>query len=179
MKNYQLLLLSTLLAAPVATTAVHAEDPPPLPPNPFSNLPANNDSSFDNPFEDEEGEDAGEQAPQANGRATPPRRSGGSSNSGRSGGGSPGTLPNQPALDAPNAKDIVDNFDYPDAEILDVAKAIAKLTRKNFIYNPQDIKGRISVVSQTPITVGDAWNAFLTAINMKGFALVPSGKYLR
>ncbi|RZA06707.1 MAG: type II secretion system protein GspD [Proteobacteria bacterium] len=180
MKNYQLLLLSTLLAAPVATTAVRAEDPPPLPPNPFSNLPANNDSSFDNPFEDEEGEDASEQAPQAAGRpAGAGARRNNNANSNRGASGSPGTLPNQPALDAPNAKDIVDNFDYPDAEILDVAKAIAKLTRKNFIYNPQDIKGRISVVSQTPITVGDAWNAFLTAINMKGFALVPSGKYLR
>ena len=70
-------------------------------------------------------------------------------------------------------------FRSPDAEILDVAKAIAKLTGKNFIYNPQDIKGRISVVSQTQITVCDAWNAFLAALNMRGFALVPTGKYLR
>ncbi len=78
-----------------------------------------------------------------------------------------------------SCKEVVENFDYPDAEILDVAKAIAKLTAKNFIYNPQDIKGRISVVSQNQITVCDAWNAFLTALNLKGFALVPSGKYLR
>jgi general secretion pathway protein D len=176
MKNYKLLLLSSLLAANI----VQAEEPPPLPPNPFSNLPANNENAFNSPFEDdfEEGEDAGEQAPQATGRrAPPPGGSRGAVGGGSSGGA--GIIPGQPALDAPNAKDIVDNFDYPDAEILDVAKAIAKLTRKNFIYNPQDIKGRISVVSQTPITVADAWNAFLTAINMKGFALVPSGKYLR
>ncbi|MGZ6264526.1 MAG: type II secretion system secretin GspD, partial [Bdellovibrionota bacterium] len=40
-------------------------------------------------------------------------------------------------------------------------------------------KGTVSVVSQTQITVCDAWNAFLTALNVRGFALVPSGKYLR
>lgn len=179
MKNVTYLLISSMLAS----NFVHAEEPPPLPPNPFSNLPSNNENAFNSPFEDdfeERGEDDGAPAPQATGRAAP-----GAPSSARRGGaptgnpGSPGLIAGQPALDAPNAKDIVDNFDYPDAEILDVAKAIAKLTRKNFIYNPQDIKGRISVVSQTPITVADAWNAFLTAINMKGFALVPSGKYLR
>ena len=188
MKNNKLLLLSSLPALLLAATIVRAEDPPPLPPNPFSNLPANSEGNFENPFEDDfEGEDAGEQAPQAGRRANPAGggafRGSNNMGAGRGGhagnGGSPGILPGQPALDAPNAKDIVDNFDYPDAEILDVAKAIAKLTRKNFIYNPQDIKGRISVVSQTPITVADAWNAFLTALNMKGFALVPSGKYIR
>jgi general secretion pathway protein D len=94
----------------------------------------------------------------------------------------PSTAPQSSAINRlppANAKEIVENFDYPDAEILDVTKAISKLTGRNFIYNPQDIKGRISVVSQTSITVADAWNAFLTALNMKGFALVPSGKYLR
>jgi general secretion pathway protein D len=160
-----------------------AEDPPPLPPNPFSNLPANPEAGF-NPFEDEMDEQRAEDMFGGEKSAPPPRSSNSGSGGGitistpRDGGGKP-KASNSVGLNPANAKDIVENFDYPDAEILDVAKAISKLTGRNFIYNPQDIKGRISVVSETSITVGDAWNAFLTALNMRGFALVPSGKYLR
>lgn len=180
------MILATLL---MATQVVRAEDPPPLPPNPFSNLPPNADGSV-SPFEEEFDEVDFEEDPFQNqgasrpGLSTPPPPRGGSTGGGSrpsvgSGSGSGMGQTSAPRLEPANAKDVVENFDYPDAEILDVAKAIAKLTGKNFIYNPQDIKGRISVVSQTPITVGDAWNAFLTALNMRGFALVPSGKYLR
>lgn len=76
-------------------------------------------------------------------------------------------------------REVVENFDYPNAELLDVAKAISKLTGRNFIYNPQEVKGRISIVSETPITVEDAWKAFLTALDMKGYTVIPSGEYLR
>lgn len=77
------------------------------------------------------------------------------------------------------SREVVENFDYPNAELLDVAKAISKLTGRNFIYNPQEVKGRISIVSETPITVNDAWKAFLTALDMKGYTVIPSGEYLR
>jgi general secretion pathway protein D len=164
------------------SSAALAEDPPPLPQNPFSNLPANSEGSF-SPFEDDFDEGEGGEAETEGPRPTDSGRAnliGGNPMPGKSSSASrPSTNPGVSRLEPANAKDTVENFDYPDAEILDVTKAIAKLTGKNFIYNPQDIKGRISVVSQTPITVGDAWNAFLTALNMKGFAMVPSGKYLR
>jgi general secretion pathway protein D len=187
MKNYKTLLVYSLLATTLASGKAAAEEPPPLPANPFSNLPANAD--MNSPFEDDfdAGEDAAPSAPRSAPSGAPgfrrnnaPGVTGSGSPAGRlNGGGKSTNVPGQPRIEPPNAKDLVENFDYPDAEILDVAKAIAKLTSRNFIYNPQDIKGRISIVSQTPITVGDAWNAFLTAINMRGFALVPSGKYLR
>ncbi len=175
----------------LASQAAVADDPPPLPPNPFSNLPPNSDGSvspFEEDFDDGEFEEdpfntpssAGASRPGLN-NSSPPRPTGAATRPGigSAPGGMNASTPTATRLEPANAKDVVENFDYPDAEILDVAKAIAKLTGKNFIYNPQDIKGRISVVSQTPITVGDAWNAFLTALNMRGFALVPSGKYLR
>lgn len=188
MKNLTLLTLISFISA----TAVRAEDPPPPPPppNPFSNLPSGGSEGFtpfDDDFDDGGGFDTGtdpgafmnrdsDKNPGSNvGR---PADTGGS----RGGGTTVVTAEGgkQQRLAPPaSCKEIVENFDYPDAEILDVAKAIAKLTAKNFIYNPQDIKGRISVVSQNQITVCDAWNAFLTALNLKGFALVPSGKYLR
>lgn len=159
-----------------------AEDPPP-PPNPFANMPSEKGFS---PFEDDfdAGDDFGGETPSRPSVNSAPPRGAAPGSSVRTNGVNV-SVPRQgggtssPKMDPANSKDTVENFDYPDAEILDVAKAIAKLTGKSLIYNPQDIKGRISIVSETTITVGDAWNAFLTALNMKGFALVPSGKYLR
>ncbi len=75
-------------------------------------------------------------------------------------------------------KAVITDFNYPDADIMDIAKTIGKLTGKNFIFD-KNVKGRISIVSNSPITVGDAWKAFLTALDMNGFALIPSGKYIR
>jgi general secretion pathway protein D len=76
------------------------------------------------------------------------------------------------------SKEMVTDFNFPDADIMDIARTLGKLTGKNFIYD-KDVKGRISLISNSPITVGDAWRAFLTSLDMSGFALIPSGKYLR
>jgi general secretion pathway protein D len=76
------------------------------------------------------------------------------------------------------SKEVVTDFNFPDADIMDIAKALGKLTGKNFILD-KDVKGRITIISNSPITVGDAWKAFLTALDINGFALIPSGKYIR
>lgn len=76
------------------------------------------------------------------------------------------------------SKELVTDFNFPDADILDIAKTLGKLTGKNFILD-KDVKGRITIVSNSSITVGDAWRAFLTALDINGFALIPSGKYIR
>lgn len=198
--------LILLLASPLAPSA-KADNPPPPPPNPFSNLPAagsENVTPFDDDFDDGSGamDDTNTHAPKTFNATGNGGNSGGfppdsSSPAGRAiglpgraspsvGGGRSGFIgggesrQNGGKIAAPaSCKEVVENFDYPDAEILDVAKAIGKLAGKNFIYNPQDIKGRISLQSQTQITVCDAWNAFLTALNIKGFAIIPSGKFLR
>lgn len=75
-------------------------------------------------------------------------------------------------------RNVVENFNYPDADIMEIAKTLGKLTGKNFIFD-KDVKGRISIISNSPITVSDAWKAFLTALDMNGFSLIPSGKYIR
>ncbi|HTL10836.1 MAG TPA: secretin N-terminal domain-containing protein, partial [Bdellovibrionota bacterium] len=76
------------------------------------------------------------------------------------------------------SNEVVTDFNYPDVDILDLAKTMGKLTGKNFIFD-KDVKGRVSLVSNSPITVGDAWRAFLTALDMNTFTLIPSGRYIR
>lgn len=75
-------------------------------------------------------------------------------------------------------KEKVTDFNFPDADILDIAKTLGKLTGKNFIFD-KNVKGRITIVSNSPITVGDAWKAFLTALDINGYTVIPSGPYLR
>jgi general secretion pathway protein D len=79
---------------------------------------------------------------------------------------------------AEGSKDIITDFNFPDADILDIARTLGKLTGKNFILD-KDVKGKITIISNSPITVGEAWKVFLTALDINGFALIPSGKYLR
>lgn len=126
--------------------------------------------------------------PPGNGRATAPSMSMDESPQSFSAGGSPpgGVIPakKSPSLVEINSetgegsKEVVTDFNFPDADILDIAKTLGKLTGKNFILD-KDVKGRITIISNSSITVGDAWRAFLTALDINGFALIPSGKYIR
>ncbi|MCB0378843.1 MAG: type II secretion system secretin GspD [Bdellovibrionales bacterium] len=77
-----------------------------------------------------------------------------------------------------NFPDLIESFDYPNADIMDVAKAISKLTKKNFIFEP-GVRGKISIVAPSKITVAEAWEAFLSALAMNGFTIVPAGKFLK
>ncbi|MGE0616818.1 MAG: secretin N-terminal domain-containing protein, partial [Bacteriovoracia bacterium] len=76
------------------------------------------------------------------------------------------------------SNEIITDFNYPDAEVMDIAKTLGKLTGKNFILD-KGVKGKVTIISNSPITVGDAWKAFLTALDINGFTLIPSGKYIR
>ncbi|NDG84166.1 MAG: hypothetical protein EBX52_03900, partial [Proteobacteria bacterium] len=75
-------------------------------------------------------------------------------------------------------REMITDFNFPDADIMDIAKTLGRLTGKNFILD-KDVKGRVSIISNSPITVSDAWRAFLTSLDMNGLAIVPTGKYLR
>lgn len=74
--------------------------------------------------------------------------------------------------------EIVESFDFPDTDILELTKHMQKLTGINLILD-KDVKGKVSIIAPTPITVGDAWKAYLTALNMAGFTLVKSGAFYK
>ncbi|MBI4042275.1 MAG: type II secretion system protein GspD, partial [Deltaproteobacteria bacterium] len=76
------------------------------------------------------------------------------------------------------SSETVVTFDYPDADLADIVAAISKLTGKNFILD-QNVKGKISIISPSPVTVEEAYRAFLSALAINKFSIVPSGKYLK
>lgn len=77
-----------------------------------------------------------------------------------------------------NFPDLIKNFDYPNADIGDMVKAISELTGKNFIIDPA-VKGKITIIAPTQITVAEAYKAFLSALAINRYTVVPSGKFLK
>jgi general secretion pathway protein D len=74
--------------------------------------------------------------------------------------------------------EVITSFDFPNAEILDLTKHMQKLTGINLILD-KEIKGKISISAPGPITVGDAWKAYLAALNINGYTLVKSGAFYK
>ncbi len=77
-----------------------------------------------------------------------------------------------------NFPDLIESFDYPNAEITDVIKAISELTGKNFIVDPQ-VRGKITIIAPSQITVAEAYKAFLSALAINQMAVVPGDGFLK
>jgi general secretion pathway protein D len=72
--------------------------------------------------------------------------------------------------------EVIQGFDFNNVSILDLTKFMQKTTGLNLILD-KDIKGTITISSPTPITVGDAWKAYLQALSIHGYSIVKSGAY--
>ena len=74
--------------------------------------------------------------------------------------------------------EIVESFDFPDTDIMEITRHMQKLTGINLILD-KDVKGKVSIIAPTPITVGDAWKAYLAALNMAGYSLIKTGAFYK
>ena len=76
----------------------------------------------------------------------------------------------------PNVKKVT--LDFKDAQLEEVVRTISELTGKNFVYD-RGLKGDITIVSPQSVTVEEAYELFLTVLNIKGFTVVPSGRVFK
>ena len=74
--------------------------------------------------------------------------------------------------------EVVSNFDFSNTSLLELTKHMQKLTGLNLMWD-KEINGKMTILASTPITVGDAWKAYLTALNVNGYTLVKSGAFYR
>ncbi|UYL08447.1 type II secretion system secretin GspD [Bdellovibrio sp. SKB1291214] len=81
-------------------------------------------------------------------------------------------------INSKNFPQTIESFDYPNVEITELAKAMGELTGKNFIVDP-GVRGKITISAPSKITVAEAYNAFLSALAINGFTVVPSGGFLK
>jgi general secretion pathway protein D len=63
------------------------------------------------------------------------------------------------------------NLDFADVELAVVIDTIAKLTGKNFVYDDR-VRGRVTIISPTPIPVAQAYTVFESVLQVKGFTTV-------
>lgn len=77
-----------------------------------------------------------------------------------------------------NFPETIESFDFPNADIQDIVKAISELTGKNFITD-SNLRGKVTIIAPSKITVAEAYKAFLSALAINGFAIVPQGKFLK
>ncbi len=62
-------------------------------------------------------------------------------------------------------------LDFNDVELSVVIDTIARLTNKNFIYDDR-VRGRVTIVSPTRISVDEAYAVFESVLQVKGFTTV-------
>src|SRR5262249_61231174 len=63
------------------------------------------------------------------------------------------------------------NLDFDDVDLPVVIDTIAKLTNKNFIYDDR-VRGKVTIVSPTPIPVDQAYTVFESMLQGRGFTTV-------
>lgn len=62
-----------------------------------------------------------------------------------------------------------------DVEISALIEDVSIVTGYTFIVHP-DVKGRVTVTSQTPLSTDDVFQVFLATLRVHGFAAIPAGK---
>lgn len=70
------------------------------------------------------------------------------------------------------------SVDFEDAPLYDVLKFMACITRRNFIL-AANVKGgkNVTIMSTSPVTVYEAYKAFLSALEINGLTIVPKGAF--
>lgn len=63
-------------------------------------------------------------------------------------------------------------LDFKDVELTVVVETIARITGKNFIYDDR-VRGRVTIVSPSEVTVDQAYAVFESVLKIKGFTAVP------
>jgi len=67
------------------------------------------------------------------------------------------------------------NLDFQNADIKDVIKSISEMTGINFVFDDK-VRGKISIISPTKVTIKEAYKMFLSAMKLKGYLVVPITK---
>ena len=69
-------------------------------------------------------------------------------------------------------------IDFDDVEIAVFVKFISELTGKNFVIN-KAVKGRVTIISPTKISVKEAYKVFCSVLEVHGFTTIPSGSIIK
>ncbi|MCK6502852.1 type II secretion system secretin GspD [Myxococcota bacterium] len=66
-------------------------------------------------------------------------------------------------------------IDFVDTPITDLIKYFAEITGRNFLLT-EELKGEVTIISHKPVSVGEAYEAFLSALESAGYTTVTVGQ---
>src|ERR1700733_5493256 len=67
---------------------------------------------------------------------------------------------------------------YKDADLSQIIQAVAEVTGKNFIIDPR-VNAKVTMLSATPMTPAQFYEAFLAVLQVYGYVAVPAGKVIK
>lgn len=70
-------------------------------------------------------------------------------------------------------------MNFNEAEVLEIVQWISEQTCKNFIIGDGIRGGKITILSNTPVTADEAYRAFLSALNVNNMTVVRVGKFYK
>ena len=70
-------------------------------------------------------------------------------------------------------------FNLEDAELPDLVRLISNMTGRRFILPTKLRSIKATVFAPTKVTVAEAYQAFLSVLEVNGFTVVPAGRYLK
>ncbi len=70
-------------------------------------------------------------------------------------------------------------FNLEDADLPDLVRLVSQITGKRFILPGKARSIKATVYAPTKVTAAEAYNAFLSILDLNGMTVVPSGRYLK
>ena len=67
---------------------------------------------------------------------------------------------------------------FKDADLGQVAEAVAAVTGKNFVVDPR-VRAQVNLISSTPMSANEFNQAFLSILQVNGFVAVPTGSIIK
>ncbi len=76
---------------------------------------------------------------------------------------------------AAKAEEALVSVNFADVEVTSIVRIMSEITGKNFIYD-EGLKGKITVIAPVKLSPDEAFSLFVSALELKNFAVVPVGK---
>ena len=69
-------------------------------------------------------------------------------------------------------------MNFRDVEILNVINLMSELTGKNFLVDG-NVRGKVTLIAPEPVTIDEAYQVFLSILEIQGFTVVPQGPIIK
>src|SRR5262249_1987528 len=70
------------------------------------------------------------------------------------------------------------SFNLRNADIVQVINLISELTGKSFLVDDK-VRGKVTIIAPTEVTLEEAYQIFLSVLEIQGFTIVPQGPIIK